>query len=63
MAKYWKYIEWDHLVKIKDLKLPKICQTDMWKIYPLDDRSNPSYNQTIVDSCNPKCKLPPIPGN
>ena len=58
MVEYHKYVEWDRLDKIKDLTLPEICHTDMWKIYYLDGHDY-DYNQTIIDECNPECALPP----
>ena len=58
MVEYHKYVEWDRLDKIKDLTLPEICHTDMWKIYYLDDHHDYDYNQTIIDECNPECALP-----
>jgi hypothetical protein len=58
MVKYWRYVEYDRLDKIKDLTLPEICHTDMWKIYYLDGHHDYDYNQTIIDECNPECALP-----
>ena len=61
MSKYWKYSEWKNLVKLADLKLPKICKTDMWKIYYLNDQHDYNYNQAIVELCNPMCAIPSFP--
>jgi hypothetical protein len=53
-----QYAEWNQYVKIQDLKLPNICEHDMWKIYFLDDRHDYNTPQNILDECNPTCEFP-----
>lgn len=60
MVRYHIYSEWNKLIKIKDMTLPKTCKTDMWKIYWLDDRHDYNTPQNIIGECTKCDHLAPI---